>query len=118
MSARTRFATRIVDARSASGLSQRALAAAVGVDPSIINRWEKGTQLPHLKNLPRLAEALGFDYVELLQWRAEASDEDARQARTDVKALSDDNRMLADDVRQLTAAVNTLLDELRSERQV
>lgn len=118
MSATTRLVNRITDAQVNAGMSQRALAAAVGVDPSTVNRWLKGNQLPDLKHLPALAKALGLDYSKLLELRAEASDEDAKQARGDVKALMEDNRMLADDVRQLNNAVNQLLDQIRSERAV
>ena len=116
MSARTRFAATLVDRRTALGITQRDFATAVGVDGSLLNKWERGVQLPLPKYLPKIAELLDLDPVELVLRRVEASDEDAKQARGDVRVLTAENRLLGNDVRRLTEAVTQLLAELRSDR--
>jgi predicted transcriptional regulator len=52
--------------RDYRGLSQRALAAKVGIDPSMVARWEAGRNLPRLPELRRLAEALGLSVDTLI----------------------------------------------------
>lgn len=46
-------------------LSQRGLAAAVGVDVQSVNRWERGRKQPSLRNLAKLCDALGITPTEL-----------------------------------------------------
>jgi len=46
-----------------AGLSHRALAAAAGVDPSIISRLQAGQVRPSMEMYMRIASALGADYV-------------------------------------------------------
>lgn len=53
------LAQRIRHWRSAAGIKQSALAAAVGVSPSAVTRWEKGYSSPTAGNLQRIAEACG-----------------------------------------------------------
>jgi len=45
--------------RRARGMSQAALAEAVGCDPSAVARWEAGTRTPTAPRLVRVARALG-----------------------------------------------------------
>src|SRR5215831_1462090 len=52
------------DRRVALGLSQEALAEAVGVSARSINRWEQGRALPQPEVRRRLAEVLGIDVAE------------------------------------------------------
>lgn len=51
--------------REASGLSQKELAAKMGVNPSAVNRWESGEKNPELTNLVRLADLfeVSVDYL-------------------------------------------------------
>ena len=50
---------RIKQARKARGLSQRGLAALIGVSAMAISKWERGTLFPGSQRLIALAEALG-----------------------------------------------------------
>lgn len=58
----------IARARVACSLTQRALAADLGLDTRAVNRWERGGILPSPANLTKLSERLGRDiawfYVE------------------------------------------------------
>ncbi len=55
------FGERLQQHRKAKGLSQNALAREVKVDPSYINRLERGErEPPHRELVARLAEALGL----------------------------------------------------------
>jgi transcriptional regulator with XRE-family HTH domain len=56
---------RIVDARGLAGLSQDALAAAVGVHPQTISKWERDQTTLRAGNLRAVASALGLSVEEL-----------------------------------------------------
>lgn len=60
---------RILALRRAAGLSQEALAAAVGVSRQALGKWEADQSLPGLDNLLALAEALHTSCDELLTGR-------------------------------------------------
>lgn len=51
--------------RETEGLTQKDLAAKVGVNPSAVNRWESGEKTPDLVNLVKLADLFGvtIDYL-------------------------------------------------------
>ena len=55
----------IVERRRIAGLTQEALAAAVGVQRSTVARWETGATEPMLWVRPRLAATLGLTLEEL-----------------------------------------------------
>lgn len=52
--------------REQLGMSQRQLAAALGLDPSAVCLWESGKTVPTIHNLYRLADILGCDARDLL----------------------------------------------------
>lgn len=58
---------RIQHARQESLLTQRALEQLSGIDVSNIGKYERGTALPSLGSLIRIAHALGVDPGELVQ---------------------------------------------------
>lgn len=60
---------RILALRRAAGMSQEALAAAVGVSRQALGKWESDQSLPGLDNLLALAEALHTSCDELLTGR-------------------------------------------------
>lgn len=60
---------RILALRRAAGMSQEALAAAVGVSRQALGKWEADQSLPGLDNLLALAEALHTSCDELLTGR-------------------------------------------------
>lgn len=55
-----RFGVVFRRARERRGLSEDAVARAVGVSAPALHRWEKGTGLPQTKWVPRLARCLGL----------------------------------------------------------
>jgi len=52
----------IAAAREAAGLTQLALANAMGIDPQTISRWERGERRPSPSDCYRIAEATGATY--------------------------------------------------------
>ncbi|MEU2450036.1 helix-turn-helix transcriptional regulator [Streptomyces sp. NPDC012765] len=58
---------RIRAARKDAGLTQEALAEAVGIDSKSVHRIEYGTSDPSLSVLLRLGDALGIPLVELVR---------------------------------------------------
>jgi UTP--glucose-1-phosphate uridylyltransferase len=66
------FGRLLRDARKAKGLSQRALAQHVSLDPSYINRLEAGERRPSQDAVLNLAEALGICDEFLDTWLIEA----------------------------------------------
>jgi DNA-binding transcriptional regulator YiaG len=57
---------RIADARSARGLSQRALAARLGVPQSTVSRWEKKDANLTLATVRKIASALDYAVPDLI----------------------------------------------------
>lgn len=53
-------------ARERSGLAQRDLATALGIDQSTVSLWETGKTRPRAKLLPELAHLLNCTVDELL----------------------------------------------------
>jgi transcriptional regulator with XRE-family HTH domain len=53
------------EARLKAGLSQRGLAARMGVPQSVVCRWETGVREPRVRAAVRLSEALGVSVNEL-----------------------------------------------------
>lgn len=58
---------RIRRARLAAGLSQRELAAAVGVTHGLVGQWESDRKLPGRENLRKIAEVTFVDPAALLR---------------------------------------------------
>lgn len=65
-------------ARASCGLSQQAVADAVGCTRGAISHWECGRQLPPLAMIPRLAEALGVSEARLLSLHTRPMNDDTR----------------------------------------
>ncbi len=62
---RRRLGVRIASLRMERKLSQRALAASLGLDRPTLNAIESGTGNPTFETLCRIAEGLGVDVGEL-----------------------------------------------------
>ena len=60
------FAERLRLLRSARGLKQNRLAELLGIPPRSYNRWERGTYVPHVDMLVRLADILQVSMDELI----------------------------------------------------
>jgi transcriptional regulator with XRE-family HTH domain len=60
------FAVRLAAARTHAGLTQRDLAAAVGVTSLSVSRWERADRMPDAERLARICAALEVDPAALL----------------------------------------------------
>ena len=58
--------SRIAKRRRERGLTQRQLAATMGVSPQAVSKWERGSAFPDPVFLDELAANLGFTIEELL----------------------------------------------------
>lgn len=100
------FAARLRQARQAKGLSQAALAEAVGTRQSQISRIESGRRLPDSETLCRLADALEST-MDYLVGRVDDPDPRARAVadavHRDIKALGPADRELAHAIVRLLA---------------
>lgn len=67
---------RIKERREAAGLTQKQLAAAMGVMQSAISSWEKETYLPNVRQLPLLASVLGCTINDLFAPESIVADQD------------------------------------------
>ena len=63
----TKIGRFIAEQRRAKGLTQRALAEALGVSDRTVSKWECGGGLPELANLLPLCALLGVTADELLR---------------------------------------------------
>lgn len=68
----TELGPAIRDARQKKGLSQDALAAALGVTQPSVSAWEAGRQIPGISMLYKLVEVTEADPVELFRLAAAA----------------------------------------------
>jgi len=59
------FAPNLLYLRNKASLSQSDLASIIGVDHTIVSHWENGRRTPRLKNVMRLAGALGVSHEDL-----------------------------------------------------
>jgi transcriptional regulator with XRE-family HTH domain len=86
---------RIRSKREKNGLSQKALAEAVGISPPAINRFEKGIKVPSVDTLAKLAKSLGVSTDFLLGAGADDEifvDDEVKDAFKEFKRLSPENR--------------------------
>ena len=60
-------------------LTQRALAAQVGISIQTLRLWEGGTSQPRAQHIPKLAEALGIDAEQLPGMLAAAATDKRRR---------------------------------------
>ncbi len=58
---RTDLGALIAAARTGAGLTQAALAAAIGTTQSVISRWERGADSPRVDTLVRILRACGYE---------------------------------------------------------
>ena len=58
--------TPIAQARINAGLTQQQLAEKIGVSQKMISAWEAGYRNPKLETVRKLADALGIDWLALI----------------------------------------------------
>lgn len=94
---------RVHAARKRSGMTQEALAAAIGKTPESISNIERGRQLPMLDTLADLGAALGVPLTELVENTGRVSSRSSRRLRLEAR-LAEHVRGMDDDL--LTTAVD------------
>jgi len=112
---REQFRHALRQAREASGLSQRAVARAVGRTASAVWQWEEGQGAPDLDVIAKLEELLDLNpgtLARLLGYQPT----NAAQPASVLEAVRTDPR-LDDDGRELLAKVYRWLVRTRSARQ-
>ncbi len=62
--------------RAQRGLTQKALAEAVGVGDKAVSKWERGLGCPDVSLLPELSRVLGVGLEALLSGRLDANDQE------------------------------------------
>ena len=55
------------DLRRAAKLTQEQAAEAIGVDKTLVVRWESGKTIPRKSNLTRMSKAYGCDIEEIAE---------------------------------------------------
>ena len=60
------LAEKIYQARKKAGLSQEALADALGVTRQAVSKWETGKSVPDTENLRRMAQVLAVSALSLI----------------------------------------------------
>ena len=80
--------SRIVELRSAQGLSQEGLANQLGLSRQAVSRWERGEALPDTENLIALADLFGVTLDELVRPQA-SIEQDAGATQADAGELDE-----------------------------
>ena len=78
--ARTDLGELIAAARTGAGLTQVALAAAIGTTQSVISRWERGADSPRVDTLVRILRACGYEPDLVLRRTADVDRSQIRAA--------------------------------------
>ena len=76
---------KIKSLRIERGITQEALAAAVGVSPQAVSKWERGTTTPDVSLLPELAVFFGVSLDELFGLTEEKEEVTATEEKEEVK---------------------------------
>jgi transcriptional regulator with XRE-family HTH domain len=89
--------------RKSMGLSQKELAALVGVDGESISRFERGTVVPSLHRLERVATSLNMGVGDLLSISSPLPEDQTQQLLQLMQKLSTRDRKILMDLAALLA---------------
>jgi transcriptional regulator with XRE-family HTH domain len=94
--------------------SNRSLARAIGVSEGTFSRWRRGDVVPKRESWPRLAEALGLTFDELVDaLQREAAGEGAGEERgADRRALREIDEHLAE-IRRRCSGIEAVVASLK-----
>jgi transcriptional regulator with XRE-family HTH domain len=97
-----RLGRNVAKLRKTLGWTQEDLAHRLGVEPETISRLERGTTLPSLKSLEKLAAIFGARIADLLEEPVPEVSEEAALIHAWIAALdADDKEYVMDCVRRL-----------------
>lgn len=84
----------IADRRNALGLTQAEFAEKLGADTVTVSRFERGSHLPSLLRLERIADVLGIPLAELLSQSTNLCTDQALLIQGWIADLSESDRQL------------------------
>jgi transcriptional regulator with XRE-family HTH domain len=90
----------IAERRKALGLTQAELAEKLGADTVTVSRFERGSHLPSLQRLERVADTLGIPLAELLSQSTNLCTDQALLIQGWLANLSESDRKLTLDMMQ------------------
>ncbi len=90
----------IAERRKALGLTQAELAEKLGADTVTVSRFERGSHLPSLQRLERIADTLGIPLAELLSQSTNLCTDQALLIQGWLTNLSESDRKLTLDMMQ------------------
>ena len=97
--------TNIKRSRSEKGITQKELAAALGVSYQMVQSWERGARNPKMETIQKIAAALGVSWLDLMP-------KEALNANT-IEDFAKDNGELAQElVQQLPKETERLMQQL------
>ena len=97
--------TNIKRFRSEKGITQKELAAALGVSYQMVQSWERGARNPKMETIQKIAAALGVSWLDLMP-------KEALNANT-IEDFAKDNGELAQElVQQLPKETERLMQQL------
>lgn len=91
----------IADRRKALGLTQAELAEKLGADTVTVSRFERGSHLPSLLRLERIADTLGLPLAELLSQSTNLCTDQALLIQGWLTNLNESDRQLILDMMQV-----------------
>jgi transcriptional regulator with XRE-family HTH domain len=93
----------IREARQEAGLSQAALAAALGTKQSVISRWERGHETPRADTLAAILRACGYEADVVI--RPRDTGVDRAQIRAALRMSPEDRLASSANVSRMLASV-------------
>lgn len=77
----------IASLRKENGMTQLDLAEKMGVTDKAVSKWERDLSCPDVNTIPQLAELFGISVDELMQIKAETSNEDKQDTTSMVNMI-------------------------------
>jgi transcriptional regulator with XRE-family HTH domain len=108
------FAERLRNARSSRDLTQTRLAEILEISPRVYNRWERGSAIPKLDTVVKIAEILEVSIDELVGLK-KTSDNEPRLRNHELHRLYREIDRLSDEDQQ---ALVVVLDSLVKRSQL
>lgn len=98
--------TNIKRSRSEKGITQKELAAALGVSYQMVQSWERGARNPKMETIQKIAAALGVSWLDLMP-------KEALNANTIEDFAKDNGELTQELVQQLPKETERLMQQLR-----
>lgn len=97
--------TNIKRSRSEKGITQKELAASLGVSYQMVQSWERGARNPKMETIQKIAAALGVSWLDLMP-------KEALNANTIEDFAKDNGELTQELVQQLPKETERLMQQL------